>query len=136
MIMRIYFRLAVNSILAISACALLFQLLILAEILPYHIVWGGRLESLFQMRLFVSFSIIINVLILLVIAMKGAYIEMRIPEKVVNGILWGLVLLFSLNTLGNALSLSTFEALVFTPVTLVCALFCYRIVVQPAQHTD
>ncbi len=136
MIMKLSFRLAINAVMAISTCALAFQVLILVELLPYNNIWGGRLESIVQMRLFVSFSIIVNILILLVIAMKGAYIKMHIPEKAVNGILWGLVLLFSLNTVGNVLSLSTFEAIVFTPLTLISALCCYRIVVQPTQTID
>ena len=136
MINKIGFRLAINTVLVVSTLALLFQFLILANILPYHMVWGGRLDSISQMRIFVSISILINAVILLVIARKGAYIQLSIPEKFVNGILWSLVLLFSLNTVGNALSLSIFEAIVFTPLTLMCALFCYRIVIQPSQATD
>lgn len=134
--MKIGFRLAVNTLLAISTLALLMQILVLVEALPYDMVWGGRLESHSQMRIFVGISIVVNALILFVIAMKGAYLQMRIPEKAVNGILWCLVLLFSLNTLGNAVSLSTFEAIVFTPLTLISALFCYRMAVEPSQATD
>lgn len=130
MIRKINFRLAVNTVLLIAICALVYHFLIVTQVIPYNIAWGGRLESLSAMYVFEAVSITINLLIIAVIATKGGYLKPVIPLKVVSVVLWALVVIFSLNTIGNIFAKTLFEALVFTPVTLVSAVFCYRMAIE------
>ena len=130
LISKINFKLAVNTVLLIATCALLYHFLIVSQLIPYNIAWGGRLDSLSAMYVFEAISITINLLIISVIATKGGYMKSVIPAKVVTVVLWALVVVFSLNTIGNIFAKTLFEALVFTPVTLVSAVFCYRMVVE------
>ncbi len=119
-----------NTVLLIAICALVYHFLIVTQVIPYNIAWGGRLESLSAMYVFEAVSITINLLIIAVIATKGGYLKPVIPLKVVSVVLWALVVIFSLNTIGNIFAKTLFEALVFTPVTLVSAVFCYRMAIE------
>ena len=130
MIKKINFKLAVISMLVVFICTTIFHFLVLLEIIPFDIVWGGRLENASQMRLFESVSIVISLLIIIVVAIKGAYIKPFIPDKIINIILWMLVAIFTLNTIGNIFAVSSVEARIFTPLTLIAAVFCYRMVIE------
>lgn len=110
--------------------ALVFHLLVIFQIILFDIVWGGRLNSGDEMLVFESVAIVINLIVLAVITIKGGYLKPVIPMKLVNIILWIMVLLFALNTLGNVFALNTLEAVLFTPVTLIACLFFYRLVIK------
>jgi len=130
MIKKISFKLAVITMLVVFICTIMFHLLVLVGIIPFNIVWGGRLENASQMRLFESISIIINLLIIIVVAIKGRYIKPFIPEKIINFILWMFVVLFILNTIGNLFAVTSIEAIIATPLTLIAAVFCYRMLIE------
>ncbi len=78
-------------------------------------------------------SIAINILLIAVITIKSRYLKLTIPSKLITVILWMYVILFSLNTIGNLLAKMTLETTVFTPVTVILALLCYRIVMEPGN---
>lgn len=124
------FKLAINVMLVLLAAIILFHILVLFQLVPWQMVWGGRLDNLHEMRLFEIISITINVFIAIVIATKGGYVRGILPAKVVSPALYSIVVLFALNTLGNIFSNSLLEALIFTPVTLLCAVLCYRIAIE------
>ncbi|MBU1821706.1 MAG: hypothetical protein KKG00_09395, partial [Bacteroidetes bacterium] len=48
----------------------------------------------------------------------------------INGILWLFVAVFALNTLGNLVSFSSLETIVFTPLTTLLALFTARVALE------
>jgi len=121
---------AAGAVIALSACALVFQALILAGAIPYSVVWGGRLESEAQMYRFESVSIAINLFIIFVVAMRGGIISGYLPERLITVVLWMLVVLFSANTLGNLFAETAVEKMVFTPLTLAAALMCYRLAMK------
>ena len=121
---------AANIILVILLCVLVFHILVLAGLIPFTIVWGGRLETVSQMYVFEAVSLIINLAIMSVVGMKVGYINPYLNGKIINAILWFLVALFLLNTVGNIVSLSALEAVVFTPLTLISALLFYRMAIE------
>lgn len=121
--------------LIILAMVVVFHLLVLAQVLPYTIVWGGRFESAAQMQRFEVISVVINLFMIFIVLLKGQYINLAVRVKWINGILWGMVLLFALNTIGNLLSASTMETILFTPVTFLSALLCLRIVTHHLKPT-
>ncbi|PCI03772.1 MAG: hypothetical protein COB79_00140 [Zetaproteobacteria bacterium] len=121
---------AANTILVILFCVLVFHLLVLVGFIPFDTVWGGRLETQSQMYVFETVSIIINTIIMLVVSMKAGYIKAYLHMKIINTILWFLVVLFTLNTAGNILAMSWLETLIFTPLTLISAFLFYRMAIE------
>lgn len=122
--------------LLLPAIVILFHLLIIAGVIPYNIVWGGRLTNQSDMLRFESVSIAINLLIVFVVAMEANYIQKLIPQKAITVILWGLFGLFLANTVANLFSTTLFERIVFTPLTLLFALFVYRILQHRAESVE
>ncbi len=96
---------------------------ILFKIIPYRAVWGGRLKSDAQMYRFEILSVLINLLFICLVLVRANYVEVAIPKKIIAYSLWCMAALFLLNTLGNAISKNKLEKSLFTPVTLLLAVF-------------
>lgn len=126
-------RLAVNSILIILSLIVLFHLSILLELIPFEMVWGGRLKDAAQMRRFETISIIANLVMLAIVAIRGGLLKVRLSRMVPTIALWVMCVLFVLNTLGNLASTNQWERLIFTPLTLVLALLCLRLTLGHRQ---
>jgi len=102
-------RKAIKMMLGLLFAVLIFHLLIIMQIIPYEITWGGRLKSEQEMYVFESISIIINLLLGFVLLMQGDYIKRYFKQIVINIILWFFLVLFILNTIGNMLAKTYFE---------------------------
>ncbi len=105
-----------------------FHLLVVTGFIPHEIVWGGKLSSSTEILRFEILSILVNLLLLAVILMDAGFIKNRLPSKFLEIMLWFMVVLFLLNTVGNLYSTNRLETLIFTPVTLILALLCYRLI--------
>jgi hypothetical protein len=113
--------------LGLLTAVIVFHMLIIISIVPYEIVWAGKLKSVNEMYFFEIVSIFINLLLLTVLLLKGNFIEHKINDKILNGILWIFVFVFALNTIGNLLAKSLFEKAVFTPLTLILSILIWII---------
>jgi hypothetical protein len=102
---------------------LLLHIVVLLKIIPYNIVWGGRLKSYSEMYRFEIFSILITIVFILVIWAKAGFGMSNIPGIIITLALWLMTCLFLINTVSNAISKNKIERLVFTPATLVMAAF-------------
>ena len=129
-IRRIDVKFAAKLLTTLWSCVVAFHVLVLTGVIPYHLVWGGRLESTSQMHLLETVSIIISVMIIVVVGMKGRFIKPSLPQRVITFLLWFLVVLFTLNSIGNLLSETTLEAILFTPITFISAILCYRMAIE------
>ena len=109
-------------LITIFALTIGFHLLVITGVIPFDIVWGGRLETYDAMIQFETFSIMLNLFFLFIVALKIKKISHQLPSKLINGVLWFMTVLFSLNTLGNLASLNSLETIIFTPITLVLAI--------------
>jgi hypothetical protein len=127
------YSLAINATIGLLSMVLLFHVLIFLQIIPYRIVWAGKLNSVKEMRVFETISILINVFIVLVLLVKANYIKNNISKKLVNGIIWIFVMIFIANTIGNLFATTNFELYVFTPLTFILSLLCLRIVLEKSQ---
>ncbi|MEE9362214.1 MAG: hypothetical protein V3U92_06420 [Cellulophaga sp.] len=112
--------------LSIVIAITVFHLSILLKNIPYEITWGGRLKNDSEMYIFESISIGINLILGLVLLIKGAYIKQIIPLKIVNIILWVFVILFGLNTIGNIFAETNFEK-TFSVLTLILTILIWII---------
>ncbi len=128
---KIDIKLASGVMMALLSCAVVFHFLVLVGVFPHNIVWGGRLEGAIQLYIFETVSLILNLAVVFVVGIKGGYIKPFLPNKVVTSSLWILVVLFSLNTVGNLFADSKLEMLLFTPLTLLSTILFYRMAIEP-----
>lgn len=126
---------ALISMLALLTLVMIFHLSILTQIVPYDIVWAGKLKTKQEMYVFESVSILINSILITTLLIKGNYLKINISHKIINAILWIHVVLFSLNTLGNLTAKTMFEKAVFTPLTFVSAILIF-IIVKPNKNGE
>jgi hypothetical protein len=120
-------KLASNIVITILSLVVIFHVLVLMNIIPYAIVWGGRIKDKSQLLTFEIMSIAINLLMLAVVLMKAKVFTVVINEKLITISLWVMVALFMLNTIGNLFSINDFERFFFTPLTLLLSVFCLKL---------
>ena len=99
--MELNSQLAVKVMLGLLSMVILFHLLIIVEMIPYKIAWGGKLQTDGQMYVFEGFSILINLFLLFILLIKGRYIKPQFSERTIKIVLWIFLILFILNTIGN-----------------------------------
>ncbi len=126
--MTITKEIAIKLMLGIFALIVVFHTLILTQIIPYTIVWAGKLKTVNEMFVFEIISISINLFLILVLILKGRSIKNNSSHKLINGILWVFIILFAFNTIGNLMAETLFEKIVFTPLTLLSAILLWIIV--------
>jgi hypothetical protein len=115
-------RRALGAMIVLVTAVMIFHLLVIAQVIPYTVVWAGRLGSVEEMYVFELLSIAVNTLLLGVLLLKAGFIKNIFPQRLLNGILWFFLVLFALNTLGNLTAATAFEKFVFTPLTLLSAI--------------
>ena len=131
MLRKISFLFAVKIVLLIIGLTLVFHLLVLCQIIPYTIVWGARIQNTQQMLVFETVSFSLNLFMLLLVLVRGAYIKWQINHTVVKALLWLFAALFALNTLGNLFSNNFVETVIFTPLALLLSLLFVRLALEP-----
>lgn len=117
---------SIRFLLAICLGLLTFHLLILLQIIPFEIVWGGKLTTLKEMYVFELISAITVGFLILVICLKANYVSVKVSKKLVNGILWFFFGFFLLNTIGNVLA-ETYLEKGFAVLTIIIALLLFKV---------
>lgn len=107
-----------------------FHLTIMLGFIPYEITWGGRLKSKQEMYVFESISLVINFLMMLIICVYAEILTVKVNTKILKILIILMAILFAFNTLGNIFSLNSLESIIFTPITLLLSLFCFRLVLK------
>jgi len=123
-------RFATHALLIIFSIVIFFHALVLTDIIPFDMVWGGRLTSKEQMIAFELTSITINILMLVMVAIQADLIKMNINKKVLKAVFWLMFVLFLFNTIGNLLSDNELEKIIFTPLTILLSFFCLRLAIE------
>lgn len=123
-------RAAVNGILVILSLIVLFHLAVVLGIIPFGIVWGGRLTSRAEMLRFEAISLSVNMVLIALVAVKGGLLRVAINPMVLKIAFWLMAGIFLLNTLGNLLSTSMLEKVLFTPLTLILAILSFRLAIS------
>jgi len=99
---------AINLMIALLTAMLVFHILVLSGVIPYAIVWAGKINSVAEMKKLEVISILINAFAILISLLKAGYIQNKIPVKILNAIILLLAVVFSLNTIGNLFAKSSF----------------------------
>ncbi|WP_146153585.1 hypothetical protein [Adhaeribacter arboris] len=114
---------AQSGLLILLSLFLVLHFIILVKLIPYNLVWGGRLKSDKEMYRFEIFSILINSLFVSVILVQGNFLIVDIPNKIITYALWLMTGLFLFNTLGDLTSKNKIEQIFFTITTILLAIF-------------
>jgi hypothetical protein len=120
-------RFASIGLLTLLSLVAVFHLLILVNVIPYDMVWGGRVTDITQMRRLELIALAVHCIMLAVVAIKAGRIRVHVNPKLVTGVLWLMFGLFLFNTVANLASLNAIERFVFTPLTLLLSLFTLRL---------
>jgi hypothetical protein len=133
MFFKFPYKIAINLVIIVFGLVLLFHTLVLFQVIPYTIVWAGKLNSISGMQKFETLSIIINLIMLLVVLIKANYIKLKIKQNIMNSLIGMFMFLFCLNTIGNLFSKTSIETLIFTPITLILAVLFLRIILEKSK---
>lgn len=121
-------------LLVLLSFLLLFHFLVITGLVPFEIIWGGKLNNHSQMLTYESVSLIINLLMILVVAVNAGFINFKVKRIIVIVSLWIMFFLFLLNTAGNFSSQNQFERSVFGPLTLVISLLCLNLSLTASRN--
>jgi archaellum biogenesis protein FlaJ (TadC family) len=100
---------------------------------PIDYLWGGRMQTKEELLIFEIISMSVMGLCVWVVLVHAGKVKMPRLRGLATVILWILVVLFLLNTIGNIVAKTTFEKF-FTIVTAILALVCLRIAIEkPSQ---
>jgi hypothetical protein len=127
-------RIATIVLMIILSLVVIFHLLVLLQVVPFEVVWGGRLQDPAQMLLFETISIAVNLIMLGVVAIKAGILKVKVKQTIIKIALWTMCGVFLLNTVGNLFSNNEMEKLIFTPITLLLSLFTLRLAVSKKQQ--
>ena len=118
-------QIAGNIATLLFAVIIILQLLLAIGILPVTMAWGGsqtvltptlRLAHVLSALLLAGFAYVIR-------RRAGLFADAR-PSRLIKIIAWVVTAFLFLNTLGNFVSTSTAEKLVFGSLSLVLAIAC------------
>ena len=133
MLYKIPYKFAISFLLILLSSVFVFHFLVIIKIIPYTIVWAGKIENDNQMYQFETLSILINIILFISILIKAKLVRLKINPKITQMILYLFVLIFSLNTIGNLFAKVSLETYIFTPLTLISALLCLRIAIEKSK---
>ena len=116
---------AIKLLIGLLSLVIVFHILVLLQIIPYNIAWGGRLKTVQEMYVFEIVSIALNLFLIWIVWLRAK----NVKSKIVNIILWVFFGIFSLNTIGNLFAQTTFEKY-FSILTLIFALLILKILIK------
>jgi hypothetical protein len=113
-----------NILLTLLGLLFGFHLLVITGIVPYGIVWAGKIQNRQQLLRMESASLVILTLAVLLVLMRMGYLDWVDNPIILQGGMWLLFALFTLNTLGNMTAKSPFEKYGFGSLTILMAGCC------------
>lgn len=120
---------AAYGTIGIMGLTIIFHILILTGVIPYDITWGGRLKTHADMIRFETVSVLINITVILIVAAHMRWLPFRIDRRTTRIAMWLMVVMFSVNTLGNLFAQTLMEKS-FGILTLLLAICCIRLAID------
>lgn len=120
---------AAYTTIGIMGLTIILHTLILTGVIPYDITWGGRLKTHADMIRFETVSVLINITVILIVAAHMRWLPFRIDRRTTRIAMWLMVVMFSVNTLGNIFAQTLMEKS-FGILTLLLAICCTRLAID------
>jgi membrane protease YdiL (CAAX protease family) len=117
----------IHVLTGIFLLVILFHVAVLLRLLPYEVVWGGKLQSDEQMYRFEGLSPLLNLLLIGLLLLKRRNLRQGYRQRWLDWTLGGFGVLFALNTVGNLMAESCVEQIAFTALTLVTSVLIFSI---------
>jgi hypothetical protein len=132
------FRPAIRITLVVFGLLMLFHLVVVIGIaffdyVPIDFLWGGRMETKEQLLVFEFVSVLISALCFIIVLIRAGSLKVPAMMTFSRVALWILFVLFALNTVGNLFAKTAFEKSL-SAVTLILALLCLRLALEPLSH--
>lgn len=119
-----------NLLLISFGLLAIFDILILLNILPADIVWGGQIKDSATKLILETIALFVTIVFAVIVAAKINYIQVEKFKKAVNIGVWAIFAYLILNTVGNLASGISFENLIFAPITVALAFFALRLAIE------
>jgi hypothetical protein len=117
---------AANIATVLFGIVIILQLLLAIGILPVTMAWGGtQTELTLGLRLASIAAAGILAFFAYVIRRRAGLAGDPPPSTLIKILSWIITAFMVLNTLGNLVSQSTAEKIVFTPLTILLAICCF-----------
>jgi hypothetical protein len=124
-------NLAGNLLLISFGLLIIFHILVLLNVVPSDIVWGGQIQGSATNLLVLEMSaLFVTFVFAIIIAAKMDYLKADKFRRAVNIGMWVIFAFLILNTVGNLASGVSFENLIFAPITLGLALCALRLAIE------
>lgn len=125
-------RVAGNILLVSLGLLALFHVLVLLQVVPADIVWGGQIgDSSASLLTLEVIALLVTALFAAIVAAKLGYVMAGRFRRATNVGVWLIFAYLLLNTIGNLASGVSFEKLILAPITLLLALCAFRLAIEP-----
>lgn len=128
-------RIQISIFLFLLIAVIVFHSFVLLGIIPFEIIWGGKLKNHSEMISLERISLFITILMLMVGLMRAKIITIGNHPVKISVLLYTMSLLFSMNTIGNLLADTNFEKFVFAPITVLLALLSWQLARTKTSET-
>jgi len=116
---------AANAATALFGIVIGFQALLAVGILPITMAWGGRQQTLtLDLRVASLASVVILALFMYVIWRRAGLIGGYPVPRTIRVLSWIATAYMALNTMGNLISFSSAERIIFTPISFLLMVLC------------
>ena len=119
-----------NSLLIIFGLLFIFHCLVLFGLIPYDIVWAGKIKNHNELVKMESISLLVLIVFSTVVVLKMRYLKYTVKPIIINVGMWVLVAFFALNTLGNLTAINPIEKYGFGLLTVVITLLALRLALK------
>lgn len=124
-------KLAGTILLFFMLLLTIFHLLIIFNVIPADIVWGGKIkDTSTNVLLLELIALAVTLVFILIIAIKTTYIKSVKYRRLVYIGVWIIFIYLILNTLGNFASEHIIEKTVLAPLTLIMSFFALRLAIE------
>lgn len=124
-------KLAGNILLISFGLLMVFHVLVLLNVFPPNIVWGGQAgTSPANLLTLEIIALSATAIMAFIVAVKIGYFPAGRFKTAIHVAIWFVFAYLLLNTLGNLASGVSAENFVFAPITLILALLALRLVIK------
>lgn len=124
-------KLAGNVLLVALGLLAIFDVLVLLQVVPSNIVWGGQIQDASSNLILLEVvALVVTIGFAVIVAAKLRYIGGGKFARAVNVGVWIIFAYMLLNTVGNLASGVSVEKLIFAPITIILALCALRLALE------
>ena len=123
-------KLAGNILIISMVFLIILHILILMKVVPSEIIWGGQIKEESSLILYEIIALAITLFFTTIIAIKINIIKVVKFKKVIDLGVWVIFVYFVLNTFGNLASGVSIEKIIFAPITIILAIFAFRLGIE------